>query len=121
MKHKRIGRKFGRVRRQRKALMSILLGNLILEEKIKTTEEKAKEVKSVIDQIINKAKVARKDEAKKIAIIRGLRKDLSSVVVKKLSGDFVERFENRKSGYSRVIKLEPRKSDSAKMAVIEFV
>lgn len=121
MKHKKVGRKFGRVRSQRKALLRTLLGSLIMKERITTTEAKAKELKSVIDPIINKAKVAKNDLSKKVAILRDLRIAIPVMAVRKLSGSFCDKFESRKSGYVRVVKLQPRKSDSAKMAVIEFV
>ena len=121
MQHQRRGRKFKRVRSQRKALLKALIGNFILHEKMETTEAKAKEVKILIDRIINKAKKIQ-DAEKKVAVIRDLRTKLSSVVVKKLSGeDFIKRFSKRDSGYARVIKLAPRKSDNARMAMIEFV
>lgn len=121
MKHKKVGRKFGRVRKQRRALLRTLLGSLIMNEKITTTEAKAKELKDIIDPIVNKAKVAREDGAKKVAILRDLRILIPIMAVRKLSGSFGEKFTARKSGYTRVVKLQPRKSDSAKMAVIEFV
>lgn len=92
-----------------------------MHEHIGTTEAKAKELKDFIDQLVNKAKLARTDEAKKVALIRDLRKYIPLMAVKKLMGDFTNRFENRKSGYVRVIKTEARKSDSARMAIIEFV
>jgi len=120
MNHRKAGRKFSRVRKQRKALVKMLLGSLIMYEKITTTEAKAKETKNYIDKIINKAKEI-KVEGKKVAALRELRKHVSEAVIKKLNGSFLEKFESRKSGYTRVIKLAPRKSDSAKMAIIEFV
>ena len=120
MQHRRKGRKLGRVRKQRRALKKILLGNFFMKEKMKTTEAKAKEIKPLIDKVINKAKKA-KSADKKVAVIRALVKDLPAQAVKKLSGDFLDKFEGRKSGYTRIIKLERRKSDSAKMAVIEIV
>jgi ribosomal protein L17 len=61
------------------------------------------------------------DKQKRIATVRDLRKNLNVASVKKISGDFLKKFEERNSGYSRIIKLAQRKSDSAKMAVIEFV
>ncbi|MCW1888789.1 MAG: 50S ribosomal protein L17 [Candidatus Moranbacteria bacterium] len=121
MKHQKKGRIFGRERNQRNALMKTLLGSLIMHEHMATTEAKAKEVKNFIDQLVNKAKVARKDEARKVALIRDLRKHIPLMAVKKLMGDFTNRFETRQSGYVRVIKTEARKSDSARMAIIEFV
>jgi len=120
MRHLRKGRKFKRTKNQRKALVKSLLGNFILREKMQTTEAKAKEVKSLIDRIINKAKKAQ-DPIKKVAVVRDLRKELQLAAVKKLNGEFIKRFANRTSGYARVIKLAPRKSDNAKIALIEFV
>lgn len=121
MNHKVKGRKFSRIKKQRTALLKTLLGSLIMKEKITTTEAKAKEMKSMIDKLVTKAKKIKKDETKKVAIIRDLRKELPLMAVKKLSGDFAKRFDARNSGFTRIIKLEARKSDSAKMAVIEFV
>jgi len=121
MNHLAKGRKFSRVKKQRVALLKTLLGSLIVREKITTTEAKAKEMKPMIDKLVTKVKKIGADEAKKVAVLRDLRKDLPVMAVKKLSGDFAKRFEARKSGFTRIIKLEQRKSDSAKMAVIEFV
>ncbi len=120
MKHKIKGRKFSRVRRQRKALLKSLAGHLIAREKIRTTEAKAKELKLIIDRIINQAKRIQ-NEKEKISAIRELRKRIPVPAAKKLSGDFIQKFSNRKSGYARVVKLNQRKGDGARMAVIEFV
>jgi large subunit ribosomal protein L17 len=121
MKHLVKGRKFSRVKKQRTALLKTLLGSLILREKITTTEARAKEMKPMIDKIMTKAKKIAKDEAKKVAIIRELRKELPLMAVKKLSGEFAAKFSGRTSGYTRIIKISQRKSDGAKLAVIEFV
>jgi large subunit ribosomal protein L17 len=120
MQHQKSGKKLKRDRRQRKAFFKTILGSLILHEKIKTTEMKAKEIKKLIDQLINKAKLA-KDETKKIACMRELGKNLPLVAVKKITGEFVEKFSKRNSGYVRVIKLAPRQSDGARMAQVQFV
>jgi large subunit ribosomal protein L17 len=121
MKHKHAGRVLSRGRNQRRALIKTLLGSLILRERITTTEAKAKEIKNFIDQVVNKAKIGRNDVARRVTIIRELQSMLPAVAVKKLVGDFGVRFETRLNGYARVVKLERRKSDSAKMAIIEFV
>lgn len=121
MKHKKVGRKFGRIKSQREAMLSTLIGSLIISERVVTTEAKAKEVKSMIDRIVNKAKSSAQSKEKKVAVIRDLRKDLSKKAVEKLTGEFSKKFEGRNSGYTRVIKLPQRKSDASKMAVIEFV
>lgn len=110
-----------RGRNQRRALLKTLLGSLILHERITTTEAKAKEMKNFIDQIVNKAKAGRKDATRRVAIIRELQGMIPEVASKKLLSDFSARFEGRESGYIRVVKLDPRKSDSAHMAIIEFV
>ncbi|MFC1623007.1 50S ribosomal protein L17 [Patescibacteria group bacterium] len=121
MNHKKVGRKFGRVKKQREAMFNTLLGSLIMREKITTTEAKAKEAKSLIDRIVNKAKKATENNDLKVTVIRDLSRRLPNEAVKKLTGDFVKKFDGRDSGYTRVIKLSPRKSDAARMAVIEFV
>jgi large subunit ribosomal protein L17 len=102
-------------------LIKTLLGSLILHERMTTTEAKAKEVKDYIDQIIGKAKVARTDAVRRVAMIRELKKKLPQVAVEKLVSDFGTRFDSRQSGYTRIVKLDARKSDSARMAIIEFV
>lgn len=122
MKHRVSGRKFSRIKKQRVAFLKTLLGSLVVKEKITTTEARAKEMKSLVDRLVVKAQKAVADESKKVAIVRDLRKHLPLVAVKKLmTAAFIEKFGSRKSGFTRVIKLEQRKSDGARMAVIEFV
>jgi len=98
-----------------------MLGSLIMEERIETTEAKAKELKSRIDKVITKAKKHEKEGPARLAVRRDLKKDIPAAAVEKIMGEFLKKFESRKSGYARVIKLAPRKSDNARMAVIEFV
>lgn len=122
MRHLVKGRKFSRVSKQRTALVKTLLGSLIMKEKITTTEARAKEIKPIAENLVTKAKkMANGDAAKKVAIARDIRKWLPLMAAKKLSGDFIKKFENRSSGFCRIIKTGQRKSDGAKMAVIEFV
>lgn len=120
MQHKNKTKEFGRVSKQRKALWKTMLGSLVMREKITTTEAKAKELKMRVDKIINKAKKSQ-DKSVKVAVIRDLKKDMPEAAVKKIIGDFLKKFDGRTSGYARVIKLAPRKSDGARIAVIEFV
>lgn len=121
MKHKKEGKILGREPKQRKALFNSLIANLIISEKITTTEAKAKAIKPKVDKIITKVKKAGDDSQKKVSVIRDLRKDLNKESVNKISGDFIKKFDGRNSGYTRVIKLPNRKSDNSSMAVIEFV
>lgn len=120
MRHQKHGRKLGRIRSQRRAMLKTMLGSLIMQEKISTTEAKAKELKSKIDRIINKAKKTG-IAGKKLSAIRELEQKIPQVAVKKLTGEFLSKFKKRTSGYARVIKLGARKTDGAKMAIIEFV
>lgn len=109
------GRKLSRKRNQRKALLKTLASALILNEKIKTTEAKAKEISSFVEKIITKAK------AGKITSRRFLAKFFSPKIVKKLVDEIGPKYKERKGGYTRIIKLGRRKSDGAKMAIIELV
>ncbi|MCX6763371.1 MAG: 50S ribosomal protein L17 [Candidatus Moranbacteria bacterium] len=120
MKHGKKGKKLSRERNQRRALLKTMLGSLIMHEKITTTEAKAKELKRLIDPIINQAKKSL-DEKKKVNVIRELRTKLPLMAVKKITGNFINRFNSRRSGYTRLIKIAPRKNDAAKMAIIEFI
>lgn len=110
----------GRVRNQRKALFQTMLGSLVLHERIETTEAKAKELKGKIDRLINKAKRVN-GGGDKVATMRELRKYIPLVACRKITGEFLDKFKSRKSGYARIVKLPRRKSDGAAMSVIEFV
>lgn len=115
MKHKKKGRKLGRKRNQRKALLKTLAASLILKEKIKTTEAKAKETRPFVEKLITKSKT------NDLATIRYLAKYLPAKVLKKMVLEIGPRYQNRAGGYTRIIKATPRKADGAKMAIIELV
>lgn len=115
MKKRKKGRKFNRERNQRKALLKSLASNLFLKEKIKITEAKAKELSPLAEKYITKAKKIN------LATRRLLLKTLSPKVVKKLEEEIGPRYKERKGGYTRIIKMGPRKSDGAKMVIIELI
>ena len=115
MKKRKKGRKLSRKTGQRKALLKSLARELFLREKIKTTEAKAKEVSVFAEKQITKAKKAN------LASRRLLAKNFSSKIVKKVVDEIAPRYKERRGGYTRIIKLGPRKSDGAKMAIIELV
>jgi len=115
MKHGNKIRKFGRTRDQRKALLKILAANFLLKEKITTTEAKAKEVRPFVEKLITKSRI------NNLANIRYLAKYLPDKVLKKIVAEIGPRYQNRPGGYTRITKLGPRKTDSAKMAIIELV
>lgn len=109
------GRKFSRKRDQRKALLKSLASSLFLKEKIKTTETKAKEVSRLVGKSITRAKKG------DLASRRILAKYFSRNLVKKLVNEIGPRYKSRKGGYTRIIRLGPRKSNGAKMTIIELV
>ena len=122
MHHRNKGRILGRERNQRKALIKGLLASLVLHGRIMTTEAKAKETKNFIDQLVNKAKKAKQDDGRQLSMVRMVRERLpKDAADKMLSEEFVSRFSGRESGYTRVIKVEARKGDGARRAIIEFV
>lgn len=108
-------RKLSRKRDQRKALLKSLAINLILKEKIKTTEAKAKEMRSLVERLITKTK------AGDLKGVRYAAKFLPQKALKKLTKEITPRYIDRVGGYTRIIKLGQRKSDGARMAIIEFV
>lgn len=115
MRKRKKGKKFGRVREQRKALLKSLASSLVLNKKIKTTEAKAKELRRFIEPLITKSKTG--DLHKR----RLVRKYLSDSITQKLFNEIASLYKDRSGGYTRITKLPPRESDGARMAQIEFV
>ena len=115
MKKLKSGRKFSRKKSQREALKKSLARSLFLHGKMKTTEAKAKEISSYAQKMITKGK---KND---ISSRRILAKYFSKDLVKKLVDEIAPKYKERKGGYVRIIKLGPRKSDGAKMAIIELI
>jgi len=115
MRKRKKGRKLSRKRDQRKALVKALARALFLQERIKTTEAKAKEISGFVQKCITKAKKGG------VAERRHLARFFSKNVVKKLVDDIAKRYKDRPGGYTRIIKFGPRKSDGARMAIIELV
>lgn len=117
MRHHNTKRKFGRNKNQKKALINSLALNLIVREKIKTTEPKAKELRPFIEKIVTKAK---KDNisTRRFVVSKLFNRNRE---VKKLFEVIAPKYIDKKGGYTRILKLGVRKSDGAKMAQIEFV
>ncbi len=117
MRHHNSKRKLGRVRKVRKALVNSLALNLIVRGRIKITEPKAKELRPFIEKIVTQAK--RGTLADRRLVISKLSNRAPEV--NKLFKTIAPNYEKRSGGYTRIIKLGVRKSDGAKMALIEFV
>lgn len=118
MNHCKKGRKLARKRDQRKALLKIMASNLILKEKIKTTEAKAKEVRPFVEKLITKSRMA---ENKKMTTAKYLANYLPKASRKKIIEEIGPRYKERSGGYTRIVKVGLRKTDGAKMAIIELV
>lgn len=115
MRHRKKGRKFRKSKDQQKALLCSLASSLILKEKIITTEAKAKELRIFLEKSITRAK-------RDILLNRRfLSRNFRPEVVKKLFQELGPRYKDKPGGYSRITKIGPRKSDSAKMVIIELL
>lgn len=114
MKKNVFGRGFKRDRNERKALFKGLISSLILDGRIKTTEEKAKAIRGDVDKIITSAK---KGETARRLLQASLRIDAVEKVISKVA----PRFNKRQGGYTRIIKLGRRFSDNAAMVLMEWV
>lgn len=115
MRKQVFGRKFKRDANERKALIKGLMEDLVLKEKIKTTEEKAKAIKGKVEELVTKAKV------KGAAAHSLLQPYLSPKAIEKVIKDLAPRFATRPGGYTRIVKLGERFGDNASMAIIEWV
>ncbi len=114
MQHRKKGRKLGRETGQRKALMKSLASSFFMLGKIKTTEAKAKELRPYAEKLITKAKNPTLSNQR---VLQGL---FTASVVKKTL-ELGKKYAERNGGYTRITKISRRKSDAAKMAVIELV
>ncbi|MBS4201577.1 50S ribosomal protein L17 [Bacillus sp. FJAT-49732] len=117
-------RKLGRTSSQRKAMLRDLATDLIISERIQTTEARAKELRSVVEKMITLGKRgdlhARRQAA---AFIRNevANAETNQDAVQKLFTDIAPRYAERQGGYTRIMKLGPRRGDGAPMVVIELV
>ncbi|MDA3815498.1 MAG: 50S ribosomal protein L17 [Patescibacteria group bacterium] len=120
MKKRKTGRTLSRDMSQRKALLRTLLVSLIENKSIKTTLAKAKELRPFAERQVTYAKKGLAGDSEKINSIRLLKKNLPQMIIGKFF-DIAKILKDRKGGYLRIVKLGARKSDSAEMAVIEWL
>lgn len=118
MRHMKAGRTFNRDTNARKALFIGLAKNLIEKEQIKTTLPKAKDLRSVVEKLITRAKVDTVANRRLTASELGNNSDKA---VKKLFAVLGPRYAKRPGGYTRVLKAGFRYGDAAPMAIIELV
>ncbi len=117
MLHHNKTRKFGRKRNVRTALMRSLAHNLILEEKIITTEAKAKSLRPYVEKLVTHAKTD--SVAKRRLVEAQLGNDVAAT--KKLFTTLGPRYAERNGGYTRIVKVGVRSGDAAVKAYIGFV
>ena len=110
------GRKLGRKRDQRRALLKGLATSLVMEESIETTLPKAKELVRYIEKLITKSK--KSNLANRRAVIAGLSTQVAAV---KLVDQIAPQLTGRTSGHVRVERTRLRVGDGAQMAIVEFV
>ncbi len=110
-------RKLGRTNKHRRSMLANLTKDLIMNEKIQTTETRAKEVRKFVDKMITYGKngslVSRR---KALAFLQN-----DNAPVKKVFDDLAKRFENRNGGYTRILKLTERRGDDALIVILELV
>lgn len=116
MRHRVAGRKFGRNTSQRKALFKGLAVSLILNERVTTTEAKAKSIRPVVEKLVT---MAREDtEHHRRLVMARIGNETATLKLFEVLGP---RFEEQPGGYTRIYKVGQRKGDAASMAMIEFV
>ena len=116
MRHKKKGRKLGRKIGNRKALLMNLACQLITHKKIKTTDPKAKELRSFIEPLITLAK-KNNLHSRRLVIKKIPKKNIVRILFEEIAPVFSE----RPGGYTRIIKLGFRDNDRAAVSLIEFV
>ena len=129
MRHRHHGKKLGRSSSHRKALRMNLATELLKRGRIKTTFAKAKFVQGHAERLITIAKRGlakaeeRGDDLIAVHARRQVAKRLNNdrVLVGKVFDDLAPLYEDRPGGYTRILKLGPRKGDNAEMALIELV
>jgi large subunit ribosomal protein L17 len=147
MRHGNSGRKFDRNTSSRRAMLRNLVANLVLNERIETTDAKAKELRRVAERLISKARrlgataytphdtLSLADRSRRTAVSRsisayiprfGVRVEAGGALtridlVEKVLIELAKRYQARAGGYTRIVKLGPRRGDNAPISLIELV
>lgn len=116
MRHRKKGKILSRKIGPRKALFKGLACALVLNDKITTTEAKAKAVKPIIERLISKGKVNSLDNLRQVNSYLQSRE-----ATKKIMEELGPRYQERPGGYLRIIKIGTRRGDAASMAILELV
>ncbi|HDR5958865.1 TPA: 50S ribosomal protein L17 [Bacillus anthracis] len=122
-------RKLGRTSAQRKAMLRDLATDLIINERIQTTETRAKELRSVVEKMITLGKRGDLHARRQAAAFQAaafIRNEVANAetgqdALQKLFADVAPRYAERQGGYTRIAKIGPRRGDAAPMVIIELV
>ncbi|HWB34214.1 MAG TPA: 50S ribosomal protein L17 [Candidatus Paceibacterota bacterium] len=115
MRHHNNNRKLGRMKGPREALLKSLARSLVIKGKIITTEAKAKEIRPVVEKMLTRGK------SDTLANRRMLASQLGDAATAGKLIKTAQAYKERSGGYTRIVKMLPRKGDGSPMAVIEFV
>lgn len=116
MRHKVAGRHLSRATGPRMALYRTLVTDLLRQERITTTEPKAKEIRSFAEKMITHGKDGTLHARRKAAAFI-----TDPEVVERVFGELASRFKERNGGYTRLLKVAPRRGDAAPMSMLELV
>lgn len=119
MRHLKRGRKLNRTSSHRSALLSNLAATFVMNKHIVTTEPKAKELRSFAERLVTYAK--KNSLHGRRLILKNIKGRNSKKIADILIHDVAPNYTDRNGGYTRIIKLDNRKNDNAKMCIIEFV
>ena len=116
MRHRKAGRKLGRVSSHRKAMLNNITTSLLKHERIITTDAKAKELRSVAEKVITLGKRGSLHARRQtLSLIR------DSQVTEKVFDELSSRYSDRQGGYTRIIKVGYRDGDNAPLSVVELI
>ncbi|MBF8267620.1 MAG: ribosomal protein [Dehalococcoidia bacterium] len=116
MRHGVSGRQFSRNTGHRLLMFRNQVTDVLRHERIRTTEAKAKEVQSMVENIITMGKKGTLNHRRQaLAFVT------DEDVTKKVFDELAQRYATRQGGYTRVVKMGPRKGDGAAMALLELV
>ncbi|MDH4135500.1 MAG: 50S ribosomal protein L17 [Anaerolineae bacterium] len=122
MRHRVAGRRLGRSSGHRRALRRNLITELFRHERIRTTEAKAKAIRSDAEKLITLAKRGLQDDSHTLHARRQAVAALNDpAIAKKLFDELAPRYEEREGGYTRLYKLGRRQGDGALLVVLELV
>lgn len=146
MRHRKLGRQFGRNTSHRRAMFRALTANLVLHERIETTDAKAKELRRIAERLISKARrlgpiaytpweeLNASDRSRRLAAKRNIGQFLQRFgvistqeesekvdLIEKVLCDLAKRYASRPGGYTRIIRMGRRRGDAAPMCLIELV